>query len=141
MLPSGWQVTDLPEAVGTLQAKSVRKGAFVSLISEPKEDLNFKTIDEYAETILTIEGKQRTIQARTISPAKRLNLNGRSAIQYEVRGILDNIKIVYLKTFVESESRWTQVMAWTSPSHWNEVQDDFRVLNQSFHELPAQTKK
>jgi hypothetical protein len=130
-LPDGWETATLPSAFARIQARCAEKNAFCIVISESKEDFNHKSIKEYADTILQIEEKQTKMADRTVSGPKAVKVNGADALQYEVRGTFKNLKLCYLKTFMETPTRWNQVMCWTTPSNWELAQDDFRKINES----------
>src|ERR1700689_730681 len=58
-LPDGWNEAELPGAIGKIQAKSDHdKNAYVSVVSESKEDLHHTSIQDYAQSILKIEANK-----------------------------------------------------------------------------------
>lgn len=141
-LPGGWEATELKNAKGVFQAKSDAKDAFVLVISEPKENFAYKSVGQYAARILELERAKSGLTDRTVSNPTKLKVNGADAVQYEVRGTMANgTKVVFAKTFIESPTRWNQVMCWTVPSHLQECQDDFKVLRDTLKELPARDAK
>lgn len=132
-LPGGWEPAELQGvAEKRIQAKCTAKNAFVVVISEAK----LKTVKEYAKAILAINAKNAKLKNRTISEPKELKINGVNAIQYEIRATVDSTNFVFLKTFIESPKYWHHVDAWTTPSHWDEVQEDLRAINESVKEQP-----
>ena len=71
-----------------------------------------------------------------MSEAKDLKIGNYPAVQYEVRGMVGNLNVIYVKTFIETPTRWNQVLCWTTPSHLDEVRPDFQSIYESFKELP-----
>jgi hypothetical protein len=136
-LPRGWETAALLGASDRfIQGKCSAKNAYVEVVHEPKQDFNHKSVREYAKVILGIQGKRSKLANRTVSPQKELKVSGADAVQFEVRGTLNNVNVVYLETFIETPSYWTHVSEWTTPSHWNDVQDDFRAIYESLAEVP-----
>ena len=45
-----------------------------------------------------------------------MTVNGRPALQYEIRATIDKIKVVYLHTTVDGKDFFHQVIGWTRPS-------------------------
>ena len=137
-LPDGWNEAELPGSIGKIQAKAgPDKNAYVSVISEPKEDVHHHSIQEYAQSILKIEAGKSKLADRTVSDPKDMKVGDYSAVQYEVRGTMGNVSLVYVKTFVETPTRWNQVLCWTTPSHLNDVRGDFQSIWESFKEVPG----
>ncbi|HEV2972205.1 MAG TPA: hypothetical protein VGY55_19685 [Pirellulales bacterium] len=137
ILPEGWETTVLAGVLERhIQAKSPDKGAFLVVISEPKGDLKFKSLREYADATMRMAREKKKIEDRTETGPKELKINGADAIQYEVSGTTKNVKVRFLDTYIETTTRWNQVNTWTTPSHWDETQDDFRAIYQSLTEQP-----
>ncbi len=132
VLPDGWEAATLPNPSAKLQAKCLEKAAFCIVISESKEDFGHNSLEEYAKMILELEEHRSKLENRSVSGPKLIKLNGVDAIQYEIRGTTKNLKLHFLKTFIESPTRWNDVMCWTTPSHWEELQDDFQQINETF---------
>jgi hypothetical protein len=140
-LPSGWHEAELPGSIGKIQAKAAAdRDAYVSVISEPKEDLHHDSIQDYARSILKIEASKGKLSNRSTTGPKDLKVGDYPAVQYEVRGTAGNINVVYVKTFVETPTRWNQILCWTTPSHLDDVRGDFQAIYESFKELPAGSK-
>ena len=64
-------------------------------------------------------------------------MNGHSAIQFEITGIVNQLKVHYVHTFIESDTRYNQLMCWTTPSNVESARPEFEALLQSFTERPA----
>ena len=136
-LPSGWESATLPNTIGEIQAKCPAKTAFAIVISEAKADFKQMRLEEYADIVQKLEHKKDVLEGGSITGPTKTKLNGVDVVQYEMRGTVKNVKICYLMTFIESPTRWNQIMCWTMPSHWEDSQDDFRKIAESFHENAA----
>lgn len=140
-LPGGWHEAELPNSIGKIQAKSgTDKNAYCSVITEAKEDVHQKSIQDYARFILKLEGGKTKLADRNVSDPKDLKVGDYPSVQYEVRGTLGNLSVVYVKTFIETPTRWNQVLCWTTPSHLEDVRGDFQSIWESFKEVPGAAK-
>jgi len=68
---------------------------------------------------------------------KEMQIGDYPAVRYEVSGTLGNLSVLYVKTFIETPTRWNQVLCWTTPSHLEDVRGDFQSIWNSFKELPT----
>ncbi len=136
-LPNGWEATLIPDAPSrAIQARSPDKAALVIVISEAKEDHKFKSLKEYADATMKIAHENKDLKDQVEKQPKKLTINGSDAIQYELSATEDGLIVRYLRTFIETDTRWNHVDAFTTPSHWDESQDDFRALYESLKEPP-----
>ena len=84
------------------------------VLTERKADLADVDLKGFAE--LVIDGVTRELQSVTVSEPRTITIGDRPAIQYEVRGTLEQITAVYLVTCVEGREDYHQVLAWTLAS-------------------------
>jgi hypothetical protein len=135
VLPKGWISAKL-DGPGKIQARCFGKNAFALVVSEAKADFaKVDSIDGYAKLVLDIEAKKTVMPDREVGPPRKLQVNGKDALQYEVRGSLNNIRLIFVKTYIESGSHWNQVSQWTTPSHIDEARPDFDAIVKSFRDL------
>jgi hypothetical protein len=135
VLPIDWEPATLPNAIGKLQAKCTAKNAYLQIVSEAKEDFDHNSLQEYADTILKIEADKTKSNDRKVTGPQQLTINGHNVLRYESRQTLKNVKLVFVKTFVETPKRWNQIIVWTVPSEFDEVQDDIQKIVNSFEEV------
>jgi hypothetical protein len=140
MLPAGWAPAVL-NGPGKIQAASSRKNAYALVVSEAKVDFaKLDTLDAYASFVLDLEQKKTKMPDRTISAPEKIKVNGKDALRYEVHGTLNNVRFVFVKTFIESGTHWNQVSCWTTPSHLDESRPDFEAIVSSFRDLSPPAK-
>ncbi len=133
--PAGWEVAYFRPGTDTLSGKCAEKYGYFLVIAEAKADFaNAKTIEDYAATILKIEAKNAKVKIRSVSEAKKLTFHGYPAVQYEMTATVGNLNLVYVKTFVDQPTRFSQVMCWTTPSHLEECRGDFAAVTESIEE-------
>ncbi len=135
-LPSGWETAVLPGVPSSLiQAKRPAWNAFATVSAQAKKDLSHKSVREFADTIIGLEGQNPKLSNRKIYPLKALKVKGADAMQCEMHATVHGADIQYLFTFIETPNYWTQVMEWTSPADWQDVQNDFRAIYESLLEV------
>jgi hypothetical protein len=135
-LPEGWETTVFSNAPGKIQAKSDAKGAYTTVVSEAKEDLTAQTVDDYAAIILKLEHDKGKIADFTVDGSQKAKYGGHDARIYTVRGVVQNVKIIFIKSFIESKQHWNYINCWSTPSHIKAAKDDCTALAKSFRELP-----
>ncbi len=132
-LPKGWKEhKDLNDAAD-LQAAYLRKELYIIVLSESKEDFEKMTIEKHSD--LTRGG---IVESLTSSEEKRLpdvKINGNPAIQYEISGVIGNVKITYIHTTVETKENYHQILAWTLKSRYKKNKPELQKVIQSFKEI------
>ncbi len=132
VVPASWrEQTDLNN-VADLQVANPRQELYVIVLSESKQDFDADTtLQEHSE--LTRGILLETLRNGQVSyEPDQFRIGGYPAVQYQLRGSVDKIKIVYLHTTVEGPSNFHQIVAWTLPSRLTKnepvLQDVIRSL-------------
>lgn len=130
-LPDSWHQEE-PDKPDWLKASNDNR--YVMVISENKED--FSDIAAYASIVVSqMLGKLKDGKA---SDAQKIEIGGRPALRYEITGTVSNgLRISYLLTIVETEQRFTQVLAWSLRSQFAASKDELSRLAEGLRELPA----
>ncbi|MFL5801292.1 MAG: hypothetical protein ACJ8CR_06075 [Roseiflexaceae bacterium] len=132
-VPGTWQKLSNLNDEADLQAGYPRQEQYLIVLTESKVDLVDIDLEAYAELIL--QKLTSSLQSPQISEPRNLTINGRPAIQYEVRGIVKNLNVVYWLTSVEGAKHFHQVLAWTLASKVETNQPVLREVIESFHEV------
>ncbi|MFD0895860.1 hypothetical protein KBB96_07925 [Luteolibacter ambystomatis] len=112
-IPGHWKtMTDLNKQA-TLQVGNTTRTEFFVVISEPKAELEL-TLDEYAD--LASEHVMGALQKPERGTKTRVTIDGNPAIQYELKGTIQKVPLVYLQTTVESADGFHQLIMWTIQS-------------------------
>lgn len=112
-LPSHWDLlTNLNEAA-QLQAGNPRREEYLMVISDSKEDFN-GSLPEYSDLI--IRRLSDVLQDLSVEGPKKVTLDGREAMEYEVAGVVEGVSIHYIFTIAEGDSGFHQVIVWTLKS-------------------------
>ncbi len=135
MLPAGWEIANLKPGTNKISGTCAEKNGFFLVIAEAKADFaKVKTVDDYAALILKIEEKNPKLKDRSLSKAKELTVHGYPAVQYGLTATMENLNLVYVKTFVALPTRFCQVLCWTTPSRLEECRGDFSAVTESIEE-------
>lgn len=133
-VPGGWQVrTDLHEDA-RLQAANLFAEQYAIVITESKEDFARKvTLRDYAAILM--ETSKESVPDMTFSAISDKTINGYPAVQYEGIGTVENNKIKWIFTLIETPKNFHQLAVWTLPSRFESNKETlFEVIN-SFKEL------
>jgi len=136
-LPDGWETAVLTGPKAKIQAECSKKNAYVVVKSAEKSEFNIRSNQSAAAAILANEEKTQRMKLsdRVVTGPKSFAVNGNDVEQYEVRGAFGYAKIVIEEYFIESPTRWNQIIIWTTPSHLDEVEADKRAMVESFCEV------
>ncbi len=134
LVPGGWSDEKGLNDNADLQAGHRSSQMFVIVLGEGKQDLEEgMTVDQHSE--ITRNSLLAGVKSPAISEEKRLTIDGKPALQFEIRATVDHIKIIYLHTTVEALNNFYQILAWTVPSQWEKNKDTLMKVTEKFHEL------
>ena len=111
-IPRLWQErTDLNDQA-EIQAANPLREQYVIVLTESKADFAGLDVDlpAYAEII-----RDNFVDSVGVSVTdeQSLTISGNNAIQYELRGTVDDLDVVYWMTGTESEDNYYQILSWT----------------------------
>lgn len=132
--PPGWQQQQLAGPF-TLSLTSVSQDAYITLKTLPKENIANLNLDQVAQ--LNRQASSLTFVDLDAQTTKVEAVNGYPAVQYELRGSTDDVKIVLLLTMVETPDHFYQLLAGTSEFSYKRYQETFQNIIQSFQELES----
>jgi len=134
-LPSGWsQLKDLNDKA-ELQAGNMLQEMYLIVLTEAKEDFVDMTRKKHSEMTRSILIQSLT-SPEMVGPSE-IKVGGNPAVQYEIRGVMNNIKVTYLHTTVESPKNFHQVLAWTLRSRFTKNETTLQRAIASFREKPT----
>lgn len=132
--PYGWMEMDDIHPEGNIQASRIDASGehfFVS-ITESKQDFSDDiTLEVYYD--LLIDMQESLIQNKQYTDPEFLTIDGNEAMQFELTGEVDKVKIGYLFTLIETEHALYQTFFWTKQSELDEHADTYRDIIQTFH--------
>lgn len=125
-MPNGWTVQSELNDAADIQVANPLKEGYLVVLSESKEDFADPTIEWHSETTRT-GVLESLIDGRVTAGPTNLKINGKPAVQYEIRGKAEGLKVIYLHTTVDTGDHLHQILAWTLPSYY----DDNRPILES----------
>ena len=139
--PAGWKKGTFKSNLGKIRVSNRAQQGYGEVIIESKSDLkDGLTVSGYAEIVLKkVAVKMTSTTGSTenpnVSEPTSLTINGYPAMRYEIRATVQNTKLIYARTFVETPDFFVQVMLWTIPSHLAENQADFDSIADSLKQI------
>jgi hypothetical protein len=133
-LPAGWSVKSDPSDKADLQVGNAQQDAFLIVRTEPKVDFADKiTSRDHARMTLgrLVKGLDDAEVAR--GPTELL-VGGRPAVQYEVHGTAEHLRVIFLHTTVDGNESFHQLVAWTLPSRLESNRKTLEAIIDSFAE-------
>ena len=133
-LPARWRAAAALNDQAALQATDPLRQRFAVVISEPREDFDgaMDISDHAGRTLAQLADSLRLVAIN--GPTERL-VNGCRALQFEVEGYHQGVRLVYLHTTIEGRRAFHQLLVWSTRSAFDRVLFDEVV--DGFEELPG----
>ena len=133
-LPDGWEKDERLHDNAMIQASNVEQDLYVIVLADDQEALSQYPLEDNSETYrsLLIQGLENVED-----PARMEidSINGNDAVQYEIRAQIGDAKITYLHTTVLTDSRYYQVVAWTTTEQYAVHKSVLQNMVKSFREI------
>ncbi|MGK7872348.1 MAG: hypothetical protein AB4426_03240 [Xenococcaceae cyanobacterium] len=133
VVPSGWKTQQDLHDDADIQVANTWDESYLIVLSDSKTDFEDITLEEHSQITSQIL-LENVKNAQVSSEPKELEINGRPAVQYEIRGSVDRIKIIYLHTTVDGKESFHQLVAWTLPSKFQKNRPVLESVINSFKE-------
>ena len=128
-LPARWRVATALNDQAAIQATDPFRQRFAVVISESREDFDVTVdlSDHAGRTLAQLADSLRLVAIN--GPSERM-VRGCRALQFEVEGYHQGVRLVYLHTTIEGRRGYHQVLAWSTRSAYDrkvfdEVVDGF----------------
>lgn len=120
-VPAGWEERPSLSGIATIKAANLYQEAYVIVIEESKTDFTGEmTLDKFTE--ITRDAMLKKVTEGDSTPPLPVTINGIPGKQYALEGVLNNVKISYLVTAVETSSHFCQIVTWTLRSRIDQNQ-------------------
>jgi len=114
-LPSSFQPIQInPKA--KLQFADTATESYIMVFIEPKKDLTGWNLTRHS--MITMAHLLSSVDMPTVSAPRNTMVGGYPAVQYEIQGAMQGMRISYLHTTVESPIAFAQVVGWSAESKW-----------------------
>src|SRR5258706_6078945 len=91
-IPAGWRENAGLNSSADIKASNTRQEMYVLVMIEPKADFaDDVTFDQFTE--LTLQSMRKNVASAESTPPIPLKINGNTARQYEVQGVVNGVKI------------------------------------------------
>ncbi len=132
-VPASWQTSTELNAAAELQVSNPLQEQYLIVLTESKSDFTEMDLETYTQIVL--EGLAENVSGADITGPQSLTLNQQPALQYEVRGTVENLNVVYWLTVVEGTQNYYQVLTWTLASKAEANRPVFQQVIESFQEI------
>jgi hypothetical protein len=134
--PRNWSTATSLNAEASIEAEGPE--GYVILLTDTKEDLSDASIERYAtsraETII------KKLEGGNMGPAMEMTVNGRRAVQRELRGSTKNVNVMYLLTVIDTPQHLHQVLAWSTKSKFPTSRPVLASISSTFVEIAPAAK-
>lgn len=99
-----------------------------------REEIKPMPFAKFAEEVSA--GLRDNLEDAKMSPARKLTVNGRNALEYEISGRIGDNRFAYLSTVVEGKHAWHHLLGWTLAERYQANRGALRELAATFRESP-----
>jgi hypothetical protein len=133
-LPPRWRAAAALNEQAALQATDPLRQRFAVVISEPRSDFD-ETVDLSDHAGRTLTQLADSLRLVAINGPTERTVAGYRALQFEIEGYHQGVRLVYLHTTIEGARAFHQVLVWSTRSAFDRrVFDD---IVDGFEELPG----
>ncbi len=126
-LPAGWQVVRSAKA-DPVQARSTAKDAYVEIYAVAKADHPGMTLRQWMDACRATSERTSRLTDRSSDDPRPVTISARPGFVCSVVGTLNGQRRVYVKSYVETDQQFAEVMCWTTPTHADAADGDFHFL-------------
>jgi len=134
--PASWKKHSELTEDGSIELARPSKDQYLVVISESKADFSRDT-DVFVFNDMVHQNFHESISNLQVKYLGEVTINGMHGLKHELRGEIENHKVVYLQVALESEHRFHQILIWTVPTGWSANLKQFEEIVNSFTECPA----
>lgn len=113
-----------------LQIYNMKNEKYFITLMETKEDFDDFSLNEYYDIVT--DSFLYSLDKYDQGEVKEVTINGNDALQYTIEASIDNLKVVYLVTVIETPTHYGQLLAWTLKSKWDDNKDEYFEIVNSF---------
>ena len=135
-VPAGWREHAGLNDKADIKAASLIDEMYVIVITEAKLDFTDEmTLDQY--TTISRDSMVSNLAASDATPPVPVTISGNAGRQYEIQGAVENVRLAYLVTTVETAAHYHQIITWTLRSRINENQMTLQQVTETFRPTPG----
>jgi hypothetical protein len=132
-VPGGWREDRELNAQADLTASNRLQELYVVILNENKQDFaDDSTLQNFTWT--KRESGMSYVSSQVTTDPMPIIINGYPAMQFEVHGVVDHMKIGYIVTTIETSGSYHYVISWTLESAFAANKAALQQVIQSFKE-------
>ena len=136
-VPAGWRENVLLSEEAEIKAGNPLQEMYVIVLTEEKADFTDETtLDQYTDIVR--DAMTSKLEAPESSPPLSVTINGNAGRQYEIQGAVNNVKLAYIVTTVETTAHFHQIVTWTLRSRIDKNQTTLQKVTETFRITPSQ---
>lgn len=131
-VPADWTlIRDNRRQSADIQAAYSPRNLHAKVLSESASGLSIFNLEDNAEQYRWLI-QQELDRFDRETPTGLTSLDGKRAVQYEIRGVVDGVPVVYLHTTVQGSDDYYQVVGWTTEESYQENKETLQKVIESF---------
>lgn len=131
-VPSSWDAAEL-NPVAAVQVGDNDTEAYGVVVQDPRRPLNDYSLARFAGT--QMQELVSDLGLASVAGPETVQVDGKDALQYRLKGLFDGVEVVYLYTFVETPDRFLKVVTWSLASRFEENRETLERVSTSVREL------
>ncbi|MEO1591013.1 MAG: hypothetical protein AAFU71_06945 [Cyanobacteria bacterium J06632_22] len=130
-IPNTWETVDLLRPDADIYVADQDAALYVLVLADDKDTLvgDF-SLEDNSSQYRRVLARQLNEPVQTATSVTKVN--GKDAVQYEIRGQVDGTAVVYLHTTVRGDENYYQVVGWTRADEFNNRRDELQEVITSF---------
>ena len=119
--------------MASLQAGDPESEAYGMVIQDPRQVLKDYSLEKFADT--QMQELVDDLGLASVAGPEKVQVDGKEALRYQVKGLFDSVEVVYLYTFVETQDRFLKVVTWSLASSFDDNKPVLEQVSTSIREL------
>lgn len=128
--PAGWRTNRELHAKADLGVAYPVRETYLVVLSESAKDFDIMDLGKHSAATRNILLKN--LGAPQVGPLRHITIAGQPALQCDITGVAENLRLHYVHTTVKLGGFYHQLLAWTLASRWDTEQSTLRALVASF---------
>ena len=130
-VPGSWSEMDL-HSDAVIEAGNLFEETYVIVLREPESDrLDLETFSQF-----TRESLMASIDEGSATRLGTVTIDGDPALQYEIRGVAEGLRVAYIHTSIDSSNGFVQILAWTLEERYDDKVSVLQGVTRSLREGP-----
>lgn len=131
-VPAGWENVKELRPDADLYVGNEEEQTYVLVLAESKGSIDVFSLADNSTQYRRILARRLGGTPQPQLPTPMESIGELSALQYEIRGQVNNQPVVYLHTTIEGESNYYQVIGWTTAANYPEAKEELQMVIDSF---------